>query len=116
MCSSDLDIEWTGGFSETLKIYTYAEAAGISTISHTGANTGWGQHFAYAMPEVPLSEWFLDTDVGKPIAGKLLPGIPVPKNGRVVPSDAPGFGLDVPDEWIVPWDHAGQKRAVYVGR
>ena len=110
------DIEWTGGFSETLKIYTYAEAAGISTISHTGANTGWGQHFAYAMPEVPLSEWFLDTDVGKPIAGKLLPGIPVPKNGRVVPSDAPGFGLDVPDEWIVPWDHAGQKRAVYVGR
>ena len=110
------DIEWTGGFSETLKIYTYAEAAGISTISHTGANTGWGQHFAYARPEVPLSEWFLDTDVGKPIAGKLLPGIPVPKNGRVVPSDAPGFGLDVPDEWIVPWDHAGQKRAVYVGR
>ena len=110
------DIEWTGGFSETLKVYTYAEAAGISTISHTGANTGWGQHFAYAMPEVPLSEWFLDTDVGKPIAGKLLPGIPVPKNGRVVPSDAPGFGLDVPDERIVAWDHAGQKRAVYVGR
>ena len=67
------------------------------------------------MPEVPLSEWFLDTDVGKPIGGKLLPGIPVPKDGRVVPSDAPGFGLEIPDEWIVPWDHAGQKRAVYVG-
>lgn len=110
------DIEWAGGFSETLKIYTYAEAAGIATVSHTGANTGWGQHFAYALPEVPLAEWFLNTDVGQPIGDRLLPGIPVPKNGRVVPSDAPGFGLEVPDEWIVPWDHTGQERAFYAGR
>ncbi len=107
------DIEWTGGFSETLKIYTYAEAAGIETITHMGGNTAWGQHFAYAMPESSQAEWFMDTDVGQPVADKLMPGVPAMKDGRVTPSDAPGFGLEIPEDWIVPWDYAGQKRAVY---
>ena len=107
------DIEWTGGFTETLKIYTYAEAAGVETVTHIGGNTAWGQHFAYAMPETSLAEWFMDTDIGQPVGDKQMPGVPTMKDGRVVPSDAPGFGLEIPEEWIVPWDHANQKRAVY---
>jgi L-rhamnonate dehydratase len=109
------DIEWTGGLSEVLKIYTYAEAAGIETITHMGGNTAWGQHFAFAMPESSQAEWFLNTDVGQPIADKLMPGVPAAVDGKVVPSDAPGFGLEIPEYWIVPWDHGGQKRAVYHG-
>ena len=68
--------------------------------------------------EIPVGDAMLGrviNPLGQPIDGKLLPGISVPKNGRVVPSDAPGFGLEIPDEWIVPWDHAGQKRGVYAG-
>ena len=107
------DIEWTGGFSETLKIYTYAEAAGIETITHIGGNTAWGQHFAYAMPESSQAEWFMDTNVGQPVGDKQMPGVPTMKDGTVVPSDAPGFGLEMPEEWIVPWDYANQKRALY---
>ena len=107
------DIEWTGGLSETLKIYTYAEAAGIESIPHKGANSSWGQHFALAMPESSMAEWFMDTDIGQPLSDKLLPGVAMPKEGKIVPSDAPGFGLDIPEDWIVPWDHAGQKRAIY---
>ena len=107
------DIEWTGGLSETLKIYTYAEAAGIESIPHKGANSAWGQHFGLAMPESTMAEWFMDTDIGQPLADKLPPGVPAPKDGKVVPSDAPGFGLEIPNEWISPWDHAGQKRAVF---
>ena len=107
------DIEWTGGFSETLKIYTYAEAAGVETITHIGGNTAWGQHFAYAMPESSQAEWFMDTNVGLPVGDKQMPGVPAMKDGVVVPSDAPGFGLEIPEEWIVPWDYANQKRAVY---
>ncbi|MDP7485367.1 MAG: mandelate racemase/muconate lactonizing enzyme family protein, partial [Dehalococcoidia bacterium] len=84
------DIEWVGGLSEVLKIYTYAEAAGIETITHTGANTAWGQHFAYAMPETTQAEWFMNTDVGQPISDKLLPGIPAAVDGKLVPSNAPG--------------------------
>ena len=107
------DIEWAGGLSEVLKIYTYAEAAGIQTITHTGGNTAWGQHFAYAMPETSLAEWFMSTDIGQPLLDNLMPGIPAAKDGKVVPSDAAGFGLEIPDEWITPWDYSSQKRAVY---
>jgi L-rhamnonate dehydratase len=107
------DIEWTGGFSETLKIYTYAEAAGVETITHIGGNTAWGQHFAYAMPESSQAEWFMDTNVGQPVGDKQMPGVPTMKDGTVVPSDAPGFGLEMPEEWIVPWDYANQKRVLY---
>lgn len=107
------DIEWSGGLSETLKIYAYAEAAGIESIPHKGANSPWGQHFGLAMPESSMAEWFMDTDIGQPLKDNLLPGVPAPVDGKVVPSDAPGFGLDVPEEWIVSWDHTNQKRAVY---
>ena len=103
-------------FSEIMKIYTYAEAAGIETITHMGGNTAWGQHFAYAMPETTLAEWFMDTDIGQPLADKLMPGVPSAVDGKVVPSNTPGFGLEIPEDWIVPWDHAGQKRAVYDAR
>ncbi len=108
------DIEWTGGLSETLKIYTYAEAAGIETITHMGGSTAWGQHFALAMPESSQAEWFMNTDVGQSLGDKLLPGVATAKGGKVVPSDAPGFGLEIPEDWIVPWDHSNQVRAVYL--
>jgi hypothetical protein len=30
----------------------------------------------------------------------------MPKDGYVTPSDAPGFGMEIAEEWISPWDHA----------
>ena len=39
------------GLTEAVKIYTLAEAAGLQTIPHGGANSVFGQHFALAMPE-----------------------------------------------------------------
>jgi hypothetical protein len=29
----------------------------------------------------------------------------MPKDGYVVPSDAPGFGMEIKDTWVEPWDH-----------
>ena len=108
------DIEYTGGLSETLKIYTNAEAAGIETITHMGGNTAWGQHFAMSMPESSLAEWFMHTNVGQPLGDRLLPGVSIPENGTVMPSDAPGFGLEIPENWIVPWEHGNQARVTYL--
>ena len=108
------DIEYTGGLSETLKIYTNAEAAGIETITHMGGNTAWGQHFAMSMPESSLAEWFMHTNVGQPLGDRLLPGVSTPENGAVIPSDAPGFGLEIPEDWIVPWEHGNQVRVTYL--
>jgi hypothetical protein len=34
-----------------------------------------------------------------------MPGVSVPKDGYLVPSDAPGFGMDIAEDWITPWDH-----------
>ena len=32
-----------------------------------------------------------------------LPGQPIAKDGWLVPSDAPGFGLEILESWITPF-------------
>jgi L-rhamnonate dehydratase len=106
------DLKWSGGLSEVVKIYTIAEAAGIPTIPHTGAGTPFGQHFALAMPESPMAEYWMGSDPGVPLAEVCpVPGMAMPKDGYVVPSDAPGFGMEIKAEWIVPWDHTVAMKA-----
>ena len=97
------DIELCGGLSETIKIYTMAEAAGLITIPHTSAGTPWGQHFGISMPESPMAEFWLGSDPGIPLEEVCpIPGMSMPQNGYVVPSDAPGFGMEIKKEWINP--------------
>jgi len=97
------DVHWCGGLSEMIKIYHIAEAAGLKTIPHGGAMSAPAQHFSFAMPEAPMGEFHISTPVGIPLAElQRIPGIPVPKDGFVVPSDAPGFGMEIRDEWITP--------------
>lgn len=101
------DIKWTGGLTEAVKIYTIGEASGLVTIPHGGANSPFGQHFAMAMPESPMAEYWLGTDPGIPLEEvRPIPGLAMPEDGYLVPSDAPGFGMDIKEEWIEPWDHS----------
>ena len=98
------DITWCGGLSEAVKIYTIAEAAGIITILHNGAANPFGQHFALAMPESPMAEYWMGSDPGVPLEEVCpIPGMSMPKNGYVTPTDAPGFGMEIVEEWIEPW-------------
>jgi L-rhamnonate dehydratase len=98
------ELRWAGGLSEALKVYTIAEAAGLTTIPHSGAGLPFGQHFHFALPEAQLAEYWLGSDPGVPLAeAQKLPGVPVPVNGKVRPSDAPGFGIEVKEEQLVPW-------------
>ena len=39
-------------------------------------------------------------------------GMPMPKDGYVVPSDAPGFGRQIADDWITPWDHTAAMKTL----
>ena len=90
------DIAWVGGLTTCIKIAHIAEAVGIAVIPHAGMNTPYGQHFGFAMPNAPMGEFFLGTAPGIPLAEtRLFPGMAVPENGNLVPSDAPGFGLGV---------------------
>jgi L-rhamnonate dehydratase len=101
------DIRWAGGLSEVLKIYTLGEAAGLQTLVHGGGAMAAGQHFVAAMPESPLAEWVLFSRAGVPLSEVMrVPGVRVPEKGRVVLSDAPGFGYELRPEHFVPWTSA----------
>jgi L-rhamnonate dehydratase len=90
------DIAWVGGLTACLKICSLAEAVGIAVMPHAGMNTPYGQHFGYAMPNAPWGEMFVGTAPGVPLAEtKLFPGMPLPQDGKLVPSGEPGFGLGV---------------------
>lgn len=98
------DLRWCGGLTEGLKIYAIAEAAGLPTLPHAGGSTPAGLHFAYALPESPIAELWLPTAPGVPLETAIgLPGMPVPRDGRVTPTDAPGFGLEIRAEDLQPW-------------
>ena len=105
-------MKWCGGLSEALKIYTIGEAAGIITIPHAAVASPWGQHFAIAMPESPMAEFWMGSDPGIPLEEvPWIPGLAVPKDGYVTPTDAPGFGMEIRDEWITPWDHSAASKS-----
>ena len=101
------DLHWCGGLTEALRIYYIAEAAGIKTSPHGGCNSAYGQHFCYALPECSYGEFHFSTPVGIPLEEMVrIPGLTVPRDGCLIPSDAPGFGMEIKEEWITPWDHS----------
>jgi len=102
------DITWCGGLTTCQKIAAAADGAGTRVILHGGGNSAFGQHFSYATPAVPFCEYFVGTAPGIPLEEAwALPGVPLPKDGWIVPSDAPGFGFDLPLDWFTPFDAVG---------
>lgn len=64
-------------------------------------NTPYGQHFTAATPNATWGECFVGGGPGVPLAASTAyPGMSVPVNGRLTPSDAPGFGIDLTLEQI----------------
>ena len=95
------DINWCGGLSTCLKIAAAADAAGKKVILHGGGRNPYGQHFSHAVACVPWLEYYMASAPGVPLAESAsVPGQAVAENGWLVPSDAPGFGLEIPEEWI----------------
>lgn len=98
------DITWCGGLTTCRKIAAAADATGAHVILHAGGITAFGQHFSYASPAVPWCEYFIGTPPGMSLdTAWTLPGLARPENGWLVPSDAPGFGLEIPDAWLSPF-------------
>ena len=92
------DINWVGGLSEAIKICHMASAAGLPVIPHSGGNP-WGLHLIMANVNCPLAETFVEPGVRvEDEPPGLLLGAPRPKDGYIVPSDAPGFGLTLNEE------------------
>ncbi len=96
------DVLWVGGITGALRICHIAEAFGLSVITHGGMNFPYGQHLAYAMPAIPWGERSEGVaPPGVPLEEMVfLPGTAVIKDGYLVPSDAPGFGLEITLDWL----------------
>lgn len=96
------DVLWCGGITAAIKICHIAEANGMSVITHAGMNYPYGQHLAYAMPAITWGERSEGVSApGVPLEEMVkLPGTAVIKDGYLVPSDAPGFGLEIDSAWI----------------
>ena len=96
------DVLWAGGISACVKICHMAETLGLSVITHGGMNYPYGQHLAYAMPAIPWGERSQGVSPpGVPLEEMVeLPGTAVIKDGYLIPSDAPGFGIEITKDWL----------------
>lgn len=95
------DICWVGGLTACQRITHIAEGAGLEVMLHAGMNTPYGQHFSFSQPNVRWGEYFVGSGAGVPLAETVIfPGMAVPKDGRLVPNDAPGFGLGLTDDLL----------------
>ena len=95
-------VQWVGGITASVRICHIAEAHGLTVIGHGGMNYPYGQHLAYSMPVIPWGERSEGVSPpGVPLEEMVvLPGTSVIKNGKVRPSDAPGFGIEVTQQWL----------------
>ncbi|MXX15086.1 MAG: hypothetical protein F4Z86_16845, partial [Gemmatimonadetes bacterium] len=96
------DIQWAGGVTALMRICHIAEAHGLTVISHAGMNYPYGQHLSYAMPAIQWGERSEGVSPpGVPLEERVaLPGTPVIKDGYLIPSNAPGFGLEITKDWL----------------
>ncbi|MCY3618435.1 MAG: hypothetical protein F4Z00_00205 [Acidimicrobiaceae bacterium] len=91
------DVQWVGGATAVLKIAAIAAAAGVELAVHGGCNDSYGQHLCHGLPGNRWAEMFLGCGPGESLMGawRSTPGMALPTDGWLVPSDAPGFGIDL---------------------
>ena len=88
------DVGWCGGLTELLKISAMADARGVLVVPH--GSSVYSYHFAITRHNSPFSEFLMmapKADQVIPMFSPLLLDEPVPQNGRLRLSDAPGFGV-----------------------
>lgn len=86
---------WVGGATATVRIAAVARRHDLDLAIHCGVNDGFGQHLCFALAENILGEMYVGS--ARSLAGsyRATPGMALPDGGRLVPSDAPGFGIEL---------------------
>lgn len=87
------DVHWVGGITEARKICALAAAHNLPVIPHSGGSV-WGLHLIMATVNCPMAECVVATREGEEVEPLLL-GAPEPQQGYIVPSDRPGFGVEL---------------------
>ena len=96
------DVQWVGGVTASMKVAHIADAAGIEIAMHAGCNDPYGQHLCYALPGNRWGEYYIGSAPGVDLMDgyRNVPGMALPEKGKLVPSDAPGFGIELSLEMI----------------
>lgn len=98
------DLAWVGGITEAKKIAAMASAWGLDLIPHGGGLHPWGLHFILATPNCPLAEWVVIGNPGEPNPIRplypFLDGTPLPQDGTIRPSNMPGIGISVNEDFL----------------
>lgn len=97
------DVCRAGGISETLRIAQLADTFGVLWSSHVSISTplhlAAGLHLGAATPNFLVSEYPTSFD-DSPLGRALCTDTPVPENGTITVTDAPGLGLALDDAHI----------------
>ncbi|UVI33347.1 L-rhamnonate dehydratase [Paenibacillus spongiae] len=104
-CDIDLiqpDVGWCGGLTELLKIGHLAETFGKLVVPH-GSGV-YSNHYVITKPNSPFSEYIMMSPDGASVVPQFYPLIkdePIPVNGKMKVSDAPGFGVELNREGLI---------------
>jgi len=102
------DVGWCGGLTELLRISALADQHRVLVVPH--ASSVYSYHLVITKHNSPFSEFLMmapKADRVVPMFTPLLLDEPVPVNGRLRPSDRPGFGVRLnPDcAMLRPYTH-----------
>lgn len=93
------DVGWCGGITELIKISSLADAYGALVIPH--GSSVYSYHFVITRTNSPFAEFLMMHPTAEevvPMFSPMLIGEPVPVNGKLKLSDAPGFGVELNPE------------------
>jgi len=98
-CGIDIlqpDLMWCGGMTEARRITNMAAARDVPVIPH-GSGV-YAFHHQVSFPNTPFAEFLMlspEGDIATPQFGSLFTNEPLPENGKLTLSDAPGFGIEL---------------------
>src|SRR5665213_833628 len=89
---------WVGGLTELLRIGAHASAYDIPIIPH--GSGPYSYHYIASQPNSAICEYVAASPDGRsirPVFGAIFADEPLPENGKLKISDAPGFGMTIGD-------------------
>ena len=96
------DVMWVGGMSELLKIAAHAGAYDIPVVPH--GSGPYSYQFIAAQTGPAFCEYVAASPDGQtiqPVFGEIFADEPVPVEGKLRLSDAPGFGMTLADRSVL---------------
>lgn len=97
------EVAWVGGLTATRRISAMARPYATPVIPHGGGV--YTYHFVAAETSCPFAEYVVTGDGTeiRPVLDLVI-GEPLPKNGTVTLSDAPGFGVELNFDALEPYE------------